>query len=209
MPAIRISLEQLDALRPCPARRDAMVSAIDWSTPVDAAQAVAAGATLDDIAWVASALARRDPDVDRRLRLWAADCAARVLHIFEREHPKDMRPRNAIISARRYARGETGAAKNAAWASVKDAVWGVAGDAACDAVRNAVRNAARAAAWANWGGTLAAARDAAREARYAAAWDAASIPVRDAEERWQLDRLVARMSANEPEDWPLDKKEAV
>lgn len=44
---------------------------------------------------------------DRRLvAAWAADCAGRVLPLFEREAPDDERPRDAIARARAYARGE-------------------------------------------------------------------------------------------------------
>lgn len=44
---------------------------------------------------------------DRRvLAVWAADCAARVLPIFESASPLDKRPRDAIDGARAFARGE-------------------------------------------------------------------------------------------------------
>lgn len=39
------------------------------------------------------------------LALWAADCAAHVLHLFEEMRPDD-RPRRAIESARAWTRGE-------------------------------------------------------------------------------------------------------
>src|SRR5579875_3435077 len=38
--------------------------------------------------------------------MWAADCAERVLAIFEAEAPADRRPRDAIARARAFARGE-------------------------------------------------------------------------------------------------------
>ena len=48
---------------------------------------------------------------DRRLvAAWAADCAERVLHLFEHESPADARPRDAIERTRAYARGELDAA---------------------------------------------------------------------------------------------------
>jgi hypothetical protein len=37
---------------------------------------------------------------------WAADCAERVLHIFEAERPDDNRPRAAIERTRAFSRGE-------------------------------------------------------------------------------------------------------
>jgi immunity protein 5 of polymorphic toxin system len=40
------------------------------------------------------------------LALWAADCAAHVLDLFERERPDDGRPRRAIELARAWARCE-------------------------------------------------------------------------------------------------------
>jgi len=42
----------------------------------------------------------------RLLAGWAADCAERVLWIFESERPDDRRPRAAITRARAFARGE-------------------------------------------------------------------------------------------------------
>jgi hypothetical protein len=110
---------------------------------------------LDDAIWGLSAIG-----AVRILRLWSCDCAERVLPIFERVMPGDLRPRRAILAQRRFVRGEIGdAAGDAAWAA-RDA----AGDAARDAVWDA-RGAAGHAAW-------AAAR---------AAWAA--------EEAWQIDRL--------------------
>lgn len=210
MPAITITLAQLDELGPCATRRAAMIAALDWSNPVDAAQAAAAGATLDDLVWVAFALSRHDPDVERRLRLWMTDCAAHVLHIFERERPTDTRPRTAILTARRFARGEIDTV-------LQTYAYAAACAAACAASQDAVGNASmkpmEAAAWsAAWAAYIpASAYDTARSA-----WAARSA-IGTAEERrqlnrmvawtagksWQLDRFVARMSADEPEDWPL------
>jgi Imm-5 like putative immunity protein len=42
----------------------------------------------------------------RALALWAADCAAHVLHHFERACPGDDRPRRAIELGQAWARGE-------------------------------------------------------------------------------------------------------
>jgi len=48
---------------------------------------------------------------DRRIvAAWAADCASRVLPLFEREAPDDERPRDGIARARAFARGELDAA---------------------------------------------------------------------------------------------------
>jgi immunity protein 5 of polymorphic toxin system len=42
----------------------------------------------------------------RRVAAWAADCAERVLGLFEADAPADDRPRAAIARARAFARGE-------------------------------------------------------------------------------------------------------
>jgi len=112
---------------------------------------------------------------DRALRLFACDCAERVLPIYEKEYPDDDRPRKAIAVARLYADGkatqeELDAARAAAEAADRDAT-----AAALDAPRTAASSAALAAA-------LSAARvptlDVTFAAAGAAAWDAAD---RDAE----------------------------
>ena len=64
--------------------------------------------------------------------------------------------------------------------------------AASDAARAAARDAARYAAW-----------DAAWAAARHAPWDAARAAASAAEENWQFDRLIAWLSDNEPDDWPL------
>ena len=77
---------------------------------------------------------------ERTARLFAADCAERVLPAFEKAVPGDDRPRRAIEAARAYADGRiTAAARDAAW----DAAWDAARDAAWDAARAAARDAAR------------------------------------------------------------------
>ena len=43
---------------------------------------------------------------EKKARLFAADCAERVLHIFEEKYPDDDRPRKAIEAARKFAYGE-------------------------------------------------------------------------------------------------------
>ncbi|MGH2857567.1 MAG: putative immunity protein [Solirubrobacteraceae bacterium] len=47
-------------------------------------------------------------EADRRIVAgWAADCAERVLGLFEAEAPGDSRPRDAIARTRAFARGES------------------------------------------------------------------------------------------------------
>ena len=181
---LMLTYAELKALDPCAEslRRVAnlMGGARKWTAGITAAQAREAGATFDDLVWVSSAVACTNPNVDRRLRLWMADCAARVLHIYEAAEKSDA-PRAAIVAARQYARGEI---DDAARAATRDAAWAAAWAATRDA------------AW-------AATRDAARAATRDAAWAAERAAARAAEESWQFDRLVLRLSADEPLDWPL------
>jgi len=81
-------------------------------------------------------LRRIDAWNDRTARLFACDCAERVLHIFERERPDDDRPRQAIEVARRYARGQ---ATEDELGAARDAARNAASAAARDAARNAER----------------------------------------------------------------------
>ena len=77
---------------------------------------------------------------DRKLRLFACDCAERALPFFEKSYPNDKRPRISIEMARKFANGEvTNEEMTAAWAAAEVAAEVAAWDAA--------RDAARAAAW--------------------------------------------------------------
>lgn len=114
-------------------------------------------------------------------RLFACDCAERVLPIFERERPGDKRPREAIETARRFARGEASerelsVAEEAAW-DAWDGSWAAAGSAAWAAAHGAVA----------WSAAGSAVRASARDAVGASARDAA----RAAEIYWQRLRLAA------------------
>ena len=91
------------------------------------AQVRDAGMSFDDLVCIAAAMARRDKDVLRRLQMWRADCAARVVGVYDKLETSDA-PRNAIIAVRRYERGEIDAAGR---------------DAARDAGRDAARATAR------------------------------------------------------------------
>ncbi len=87
----------------------------------------------------------------RTIRLFAADCAEHVLHLFEQRHPDDIRPRQAIAAARAFARGEIDqqaltAARAAAGDAAGDAAWDAAWDAAGAAAGDAAGDAAGAAA---------------------------------------------------------------
>jgi hypothetical protein len=141
---------------------------VPLTTVLDVCGLVAALWALDCV------LPGQEAERDRIARQFAADCAALVLSLYERQRPGDDRPRAAIETARRFAVGVASAEKlaaagDAAWA----AVWAPARDAW--AVWAPTREAARAAAWAAARAAGAAAWDAAR-----AAGDAAREAAREA-----------------------------
>src|ERR1035437_1907073 len=99
------------------------------------------------------------------LALWAADCAERVLPIFERSYPDDKRPREAIKIARGWVKGkatisEARKASSAAHAAARKAH---------EPARAAARAAGYAAATAHAGGHAQAAGAYAAKAVFLAA----------------------------------------
>ncbi|MGO4489101.1 putative immunity protein [Microbacterium sp. 2RAF4] len=140
-------------------------------------------------------------ETDRRIvAVWAADCAERVLPLFEREAPDDVRARDAIARTRAFARGELTAA-----GEIRRRF--VAGRAARSALTPAgtaaARSAAQAAGVAHMGAhALGAAAYAARavelahpDAPDARAADARAADARAAEVRWQLAHLSPEAAA--------------
>jgi len=115
---------------------------------------------------------------ERTARLFACDCAAHVLPVYEKTYPDDKRPHEAIETARRYADGKAtkkeldaarDAAENAIWSTEENDTW----------------SAAKAAAKA------AASKDAASEdATWTAAWDATWDVTWTSEREWQTARLM-------------------
>lgn len=55
---------------------------------------------------MASSFSNPDLSIHRVIAAWAADCAERVLPLFEVERPHDRRPREAIDALRAWTRGE-------------------------------------------------------------------------------------------------------
>jgi len=91
---------------------------------------------------------------DKTLRLYAADCAERVLGLYEKQYPKDDRPRKAIQATRDFANGlitkdAAHAAAYAAYAAARDANAANATYAAYAASDAYAANAANAAYAAN------------------------------------------------------------
>jgi hypothetical protein len=116
---------------------------------------------------------------ERTARLFAADCAEHVLPIFTKKRPSDDRPKLAIIAARDYAEGRISlgqltAARNAA---------GDAAKAAAEAAASTASLAADAAFWTT-------ASLAVNIASWAAASWAAEAAGREAERKWQAQRLL-------------------
>lgn len=119
---------------------------------------------------------------DRRLvATWAADCAERVLGLFEAEAPTDDRPRDGILRARAFGRGELSAAGEIRRRFVAGrAAQSVTGPAAVAAARSA----GQASGVAHMGAhALGAAAYAAKAAELAAPDQPGA---RAREVRWQL-----------------------
>jgi hypothetical protein len=106
-------------------------------------------------------------EADRRIvAAWAADCAERVLGLFEAEAPKDGRPRDAIARTRAFARGELDVADEIRRRFVGG---GAARDISAPAAAAAARAAGQAAAIPHMGAhALGAAAYAAKAAGLAA-----------------------------------------
>ena len=159
-----------------------------------------------------------EPDADaeyiRRLRLWAADCAAHCLNLIAWNERVFSEAATAIRAARRYARGLTEKSTLAPFQNHttcdrciegKDALFNVREEASLSAVMAAQEDV--------WLGARCAARHARQAVMNAAirvdrqATDPDSTAYVD-ELRWQTDRLILRLDATEPWDWPvqIDRK---
>jgi hypothetical protein len=128
-------------------------------------------------------------EADRRLvAMWAADCAERVLALFEAEAPSDDRPRDAIARARAFGRGELDAA-----GEIRRRF--VAGRAAQAVSSPAAVAAARAAAQASGVAHMGAhALGTAAYAAKAVGLAAADRPTAVSEEiAWQLEHMTAEV----------------
>ncbi|WP_103382078.1 putative immunity protein [Pseudonocardia dioxanivorans] len=126
----------------------------------------------------------------RRVAAWAADCAERVLGLFEAAAPADERPRAAIARARAFARGELDTADEIR----RRFVGGVpAGEVTAPAAAAAARAAGQAVAVAHMGAhALGAAAYAANAVGLAAPDRPDAV---DEEVRWQLTHMTAEVRA--------------
>lgn len=65
------------------------------------------GVNINNVLWgFQTATRTQRGDLKKIERLWACDCAERVLHLFEKMYPEDKRPRDAIEASRKFAHGE-------------------------------------------------------------------------------------------------------
>jgi hypothetical protein len=130
-------------------------------------------------------------EADRRIvAAWAADCAERVLALFEAEAPGDSRPRDAIARTRAFARGERNVAEE-----IRRRFSGgrAAREVSAPAAAAAARAAGQAACIAHMGAhALGAAAHAAKAAGLAAPNQSDAV---SAEIRWQLGRMSAATRA--------------
>lgn len=128
---------------------------------------------------------------DRRIVAgWAADCAERVLGLFEAEAPGDGRPRDAIARARAFSRGELGFADEIRRRFVGG---GAAREVSAPAAVAAAKAAGQAASVPHMGAhALGAAAYAAKAAGLAAPDRPAAV---SEEIGWQLARMSAEVRA--------------
>lgn len=129
-------------------------------------------------------------EADRRVvAVWAADCAERVLGLFEAEAPGDSRPRDAIARTRAFARGNLDIPEAIRCRFVNRVA---AGEVSAPATA-AARAAGQAAAVSHMGAhALGAAAYAAKAAGLAAPARADAV---SEEIRWQLDHISAAARA--------------
>lgn len=128
-------------------------------------------------------------EADRRfVAAWAADCAERVLGLFEAEAPTDDRPRASIARARAFARGEL----NTADEIRRRFVGGVpAGEVKTPAAAAAARAAGQAVAICHMGAHALGAAAYAVKAASLAAPDRPELV--DSEIRWQLTHMTSEV----------------
>ena len=126
-------------------------------------------------------------EADRRVvAVWAADCAERVLGLFEAEAPEDGRPRDAIVRARAFAAGDLRVAE---MIRRRFNGGGAARDVKAPAAAAAARAAGQAASIPHMGAhALGAAAFAAKATGLAADDGPAAV---SEEIRWQLGHMSA------------------
>lgn len=129
-------------------------------------------------------------EADRRIvAVWAADCAERVLGLFEAQAPVDSRPRDAIARLRAFSRGELGVSE----ARRRFVAHAAAREVSAPAAVAAARAAGQAASIPHMGAhALGAAAYAAKAAGLASPDGREAV---SEEIRWQLGRSSAAARA--------------
>ena len=118
-------------------------------------------------------------DEHKAIVLWASDCAKRVLKYYEKEYPKDDRPRKAIKAGRDWIRSKISVGEARTMALAAHAA---ARDANTESARAAARSAGHAAATVHVAGHARAAANYAVKAVAAAntekehEWQSKHIP---------------------------------
>ena len=144
-----------------------------------------AGEVIDDGKKVVASRARllRLVMDEAAIRHFALACAARVLPLYEREYPNDMRVRDCLKSCQPNATNTAEAAKAA---EAEEAAWAAEASWAAWAAEASWAGEAAKAAWASW-----AARSA-RSAKAAEAEEAEEAAEASwaAEDKWQKRRLL-------------------
>lgn len=127
-------------------------------------------------------LKNRDLTMQQRMALavWAADCAERVLDVFERAMPDDSRPRDAVVATRAWVRGEVNLTTVRPVAVACHAAAREAKAAGFDAACFSARAAGHAA------GTV----HSSQHCKGAAAYALKAVEDQVAESIWQRDRLT-------------------
>lgn len=127
-------------------------------------------------------------EADRRLvAAWAADCAERVLGLFEADAPADDRPRTAIARTRAFARGELATAEEIR----RRFAGGVPADQVKGPAAAAARAAGQAVAICHMGAHALGAAAYAVKAASLAAPDRPEVV--DDEIRWQLTHMTVEV----------------
>jgi hypothetical protein len=180
------------------------------------------GGEISELQLQLSFQSRYDLKVRGRVALWRADCAARVAALFERERPHDATVRDTIAAARAHglALCERGVEFHQAIVHARepDKVSRLRLEAARECseawrntsaslVQTLPEGAARSAVIAAWTGPESA-KDAAQAVYLAQSDPEAAQAAREAEEHWQLQRLIDRMLPGDLEDWPLPPSKA-
>lgn len=179
------SIAQIRALGPCATGYRFALTGLPKEGEVTAAQAREAGVSMEDICWYLSIEALHDPEIRRRLQHWKADCAARVLRVFEEVYFEDDRPAAAISATRSNAdrRASDDYLSRAITAAklAEDKAWEDGNPRAAQAAAAARTAGEKRASWVCYTSAVEAVRER-----------------REAEMAWQFDRLVAWFTGDGP-----------